>query len=144
MIFIGSDHGGYKLKEIIKLYLQEKGESVNDVGINSDQTADFPQYAQKVAESISRNQGKGILICRDGIGMSIAANKIKGVRAGVAWSAEVASQMRRDLDANILTLPADYISENLAKEIVEVWLSTPFSSVDRYIARIKQITNLEK
>lgn len=144
MIFIGSDHGGYKLKEQLKQFLAIKGESVTDLGTNSTEATDFPQIAKQVAESVVTKQGRGILICRDGIGMSVAANKFAGIRAGVAWNTQVASQMRKDLDANILTLPADYINEKQAEEIVDIWLSTPFAGIDRYINRIKQIKELEK
>jgi ribose 5-phosphate isomerase B len=143
MIFIGSDHAGYQLKEEIQKFLIERGESVNDVGTDSPESCDYPDFAEKVAKAVSQGQGKGILFCKSGQGMAIAANKIKGVRASIVWNEEIAKETRADNDSNILCIPAGYLNEEQTKNIVLTWLSTPFSSADRHLNRIKKISKLE-
>src|SRR3989344_8615668 len=109
MIYLGSDHAGYELKKTIETMLAQKGESVEDLGAKGDNPSDYPQFAKAVAERVSKNpQDRGILFCRSGQGMAIAANRFKNVRACVAWNAEVARESRNDNDSNILSLPAGY------------------------------------
>ncbi len=146
MIYIGSDHGGFKLKEDIKKFLHSRNMSLKDLGakkfVDDD---DYPQYAVAVAKQVGKNPDKnrGILICRSGQGVCIAANKLKGVRAALAWNERVAKHSRNDDDTNILCLASDFISPEAAEDIVSAWLDTPFSYEDRHIRRIKEIKKLE-
>lgn len=144
MIFLGSDHAGYELKENIKKWFHERGESFTDLGTDSKQNTDFPQYAQKVSELVIKQSGRGILFCFSGQGMSIAANKMKGIRATICWNPDVAEESRAHSNTNILCLPAGFLKPDQAKMIIEKWLATPFSGEERYMRRIKQIKALEK
>lgn len=139
MIFLASDHGGYQLKEKIRHRLAINGISFEDYGTFSDQNVDYPKYAKQVARSVVKTNGKGILFCRSGQGMAIAANRFPGVRAVVVWTQEIADEARRDNDANILSLPADFLDENQAWEIVAHFLTTPFTGYERHKRRISQI-----
>ena len=140
MIAIGSDHGGYKLKEEIKKYLSEIGIEYKDFGTDSEERTDYPIYAKKVAESIQNKEcDKGILICRSGHGMVITANKFKGVRAALCSDCFSAEATRLHNDANVLALGAGVVGELLALKIVDTFLNTEFSNVDRHINRIRLI-----
>lgn len=143
MIFLGADHAGYSLKETIKQWLIERGETINDLGADSDANVDYPEYAEKVAHAVIEHRGKGILFCRSGQGMAIAANKIPGVRAAIVWNTDIAKETRQDNDSNVIVLPSGFVSEPEAKEIIQFWLNTPFSSAERHLRRIKQIHELE-
>lgn len=146
MIYIGSDHGGYKLKEKIKKMLTSEKLDFVDVGPNKyDKNDDYPDYAAKVARHISKNPLKhlGILICRSGQGVCIVANKFQNVRAALVWNTEEAKVSRNDDMTNILCLPADYVSPIIAERIVDVWLQTPYSTDNRHIRRIKKISDTE-
>jgi ribose 5-phosphate isomerase B len=145
-VFISSDHAGFKLKKIIGDYLKEKGFHVTDMGpYELNEQDDYPDFviplAKKVAEDI---QNKGILICKNGVGVSMTANKLKGIRAALSWNVAHAKSSRNDDDANVLALPAGYISEVEAKEITEVWLNTPFEAHDRFIRRLGKVAEVEK
>jgi ribose 5-phosphate isomerase B len=142
-ISLGSDHAGFKLKESIKNYLKEKGYEVKDFGTNSEESVDYPDYAKAVAKDVIKNNSRGILICGTGIGMSIAANKIKGIRAALCRSEYDAEMSRRHNDANILTLGSRTTHTDDAKKIVDVFLNTPFEE-GRHIQRIKKIHDMEK
>jgi len=142
-IAIASDHAGVDLKSEIVSLLKSRGIEVTDMGPSSNDSVDYPDYAQKVAEKVSLGEAKGILICGTGIGMSIAANKFKGVRAALAHSVETAKMSREHNDSNILVLGARVLSETLAKEIVEAWLDTPFEG-GRHQRRLDKISDLEK
>lgn len=144
MIYIGSDHAGFDLKETVIKLLLERGEKVNDLGTDNPLKADYPEFAKLVGESTVKHRAKGILICRSGQGMVITANKVLGVRAIVAWNAVVAQKAKKDINNNILCLPAGFITKDQAEEIVMTWLDTPFSSAERHIKRIKMITEMEK
>ena len=142
MIFIGADHRGFKIKESLRPYLKELGYEVVDLGNDHlDETDDYPDFANAVAGKVSKNSetDKGILICGSGIGMSIAANKFKGIRAAQVDKIEQAVLSRKDNNANVLTLSGNDLSESEAKEIVKVWLETPFSKEERHERRIKKI-----
>lgn len=146
MIYIGSDHGGYRLKEKIKKMLTSEKLDFVDVGPNKyDKNDDYPDYAAKVARQISRNPLKhlGILICRSGQGVCIVANKYKNIRAALVWNTEEAKVSRNDDMSNVLCLPADYVSPTIAERIVDVWLQTPYSTDNRHIRRIKKISDIE-
>ena len=144
MIAIGSDHGGYRLKEEIKKYLEEKQIEFKDYGCYSEEKVDYPNFAKEVSKSIQRKEcDKGILICRSGIGMAIVANKFKGIRASLCMSEEMAKFSRMHNDSNILTIAADYVSTSQAICIVRMWLATEFEG-GRHIDRLKIIKEIEK
>ena len=143
MIAIGSDHGGYRLKEEIKKYLEEKEIEYEDCGTFSEESVDYPEIAKAVATEIQNKQcDKGILICRSGIGMSIVANKFKGIRCAKCDNEEEAKFSRMHNDSNVLALGADYIETNEAIRVVRMWLATQFEG-GRHAERIKIITEIE-
>jgi ribose 5-phosphate isomerase B len=143
-IALGSDHGGYQLKENLKKYLKELNVEYKDFGCNSEKSVDYPDIGFKIAREVkNRNYDKGILICGTGIGMSIVANKIKGIRASLCHDVFSARYAREHNDANILTLGGRVIDSGLAKEIVKVWLSTDFSGEERHLKRLNKIKQEE-
>lgn len=140
MIALGSDHGGYGLKQEIIGYLEEKGIEYKDYGCYDESPCDYPVFGKKAAQAVVSGEcEKGILICGTGIGISIAANKIKGVRAALCHDVFSAKATREHNDANILALGARVTGPGLALEIVKAFLETPFSNDERHIRRIKQI-----
>lgn len=139
-IFIASDHGGYKLKETLIQFLTEKGHTVNNLGTNSEEAVDYPDYAQNLCKELNKNPNSyGILICGTGIGMSIAANKRKGIRAALCNETTAAKLSKEHNNANVLCLGGRIIGEELAKAIVETWLKTPFSKEERHVRRINKL-----
>lgn len=143
MIAIGSDHGGYKLKEEIKKYLDEKEIQYIDCGCMSEERVDYPNIAKEVATAVQSGKAdKGILICRSGLGMSIVANKFKGIRSTPCYNEEEAKFSRLHNDSNILALGADYITVNDAICILRMWLATEFEG-GRHMERIKIIEQIE-
>lgn len=127
MIAIGSDHGGYKLKEEIKKYLEEKEIEYTDCGTFNEERVDYPDIAKAVALEVQNKEcDKGIVICRSGIGMSIVANKFKGIRCAKCNDEEEAKYSRMHNDANILAIGADYIDTSRAIRIVRTWIATEF------------------
>ncbi|MBP9686790.1 MAG: RpiB/LacA/LacB family sugar-phosphate isomerase [Candidatus Doudnabacteria bacterium] len=145
MLYIASDHGGFQLKEFLKANLVKEGGRVTDLGPQQlDPEDDYPDFAKKVAGKVSRTPDTdfGILICRSGQGMCIAANKFKGVRAGLVWNVKEAKASRTDDHTNILCLPSDYIKPVLAQKIVQAWLDTPWSKEKRHIRRVKKVNSL--
>jgi ribose 5-phosphate isomerase B len=143
-IAIGSDHAGYELKEHVLKELKGQYEFV-DLGTNSPDSVDYPDYAEKVGQMVvQKNVDFGILLCGTGIGMSVAANKVEGVRAALAFDLYTAMQSRRHVDANILVLGGLVTGKGLAVEIVKAWLQTPFESGERHARRIEKIKRLEK
>ena len=147
MIYIGSDHRGYNLKEKLKIYLTELGFVFDDLGakelIPDD---DYPDYALAVAQKVAEDpeNNRGILICGSGVGVDIVANKIKGIRSALCFDVKQAQASRNDDNANILSLSANFISESLAKEIVKIWLETPFSGEENHARRIDKIKKIEE
>lgn len=142
MIYLGADHRGYNLKENIKKFLTESGQSFEDLGnFKLDLNDDYTDFAKLVAEKVSQNPklGKGILICGSGVGVDITANKFHGVRSALADDIETAKQSREHDDTNVLSLPADEVDFELAKKIVGVWLETPFSNGEKYQRRIDKM-----
>ena len=142
VIYIGSDHGGFVLKEEMKECLKERKEcEIADLGAFSFELLDdFPDYALAVAKKVSeKEKAKGILFCGSGQGMAIAANKVKRIRAAVCWDITSAKQSREHLDANILCLGAKFVSTDLAKKIIDIWLDTPFLKEEKYSRRIRKI-----
>lgn len=138
-ILIASDHAGYALKEELERALGELGYVVEDLGTNSAESTDYADYAHPLAERVSAGDAKrGVLLCGTGLGMSYTANRYPHVRAGVAWSAEVAKLAREHNDANVLVLPARFVSEADALDILKTWLETPFEG-GRHARRIEKI-----
>lgn len=149
MIYLGADHRGFELKEKIKSWLLEWGYRYEDMGaFEYNKDDDYPDFATAVAMavalSLSKGQtGKGILVCGSGVGVIIAANKVKGILAGTAISALQIKDSVNDEDTNVLGISADYLSEQ-AQEIVKTFLETKFSGEERHIRRINKIKELEK
>jgi len=142
-ISIGSDHAGFELKEDIKKYLAENGFEVRDSGAHDKGSCDYPDYALEVAESVASGESeRGILICKTGIGMAIAANKVPGIRAALCKDEETAKLSRAHNDANVLALEGD-MKHSDARGIVKVWLATDFTN-DRHSRRIGKIHDIEK
>ena len=140
MIALGSDHGGYELKQEIIRYLEKKGYEYRDYGCDSTDSVDYPVYGKLVGEAVASGEcERGILICGTGIGISITANKIKGVRAALCTDCFMAEATRQHNDANILALGGRVVGPGLALKIVETFLTTPFSGDERHIRRIRQI-----
>ena len=143
MIAIGSDHGGYKLKEEIKKYLEEKEIEYTDCGTFNEERAEYPEIAQALATEIQDRQAeKGIIICRSGIGMSIVANKFKGIRCAKCNEEEEAKFSRMHNNSNILALGADYMDISKAIRIVRTWIATEFEG-GRHETRVKMIEEIE-
>ena len=143
MIAIGSDHGGYKLKEEIKKYFDEKGMEYKDFGTYTEERTDYPIYAKKGAEAVQSNECScGILVCRSGYGMTVVANKFRGIRAAAIHDEESAKFAKADDDINVITLGGDYIDTNEAICIIRNWLGTEFKG-GRYEERLKMIDEIE-
>ena len=144
VVAIGADHGGYELKEALKSELKTLGFEVTDVGTNSKDAVDYPDFAHAVAQAVSSSKAwRGIMIDGAGIGSCIVANKVPGVRAGMAYDYSSAVNSREHNDTNVLTLGAGFIGVNLAKQIVKTWLTTEFSG-GRHISRVDKIKSVEK
>ena len=144
VVAIGADHGGFELKEILKADLTAQGYEVIDAGTNSKEAVDYPDFAFDVARLVSTGKAwRGIAIDGAGIGSCIVANKVPGVRAGMAYDYSSALNSREHNDTNVLTLGAGLIGVNLAKQIVSVWLSTNFGG-GRHERRVNKITIIEK
>ena len=138
-IAIGCDHAAFEEKENIKTYLIKKGYEVLDVGTNSNQSVHYPEFGHKVAHMVTESAvDKGIVICDSGIGISIAANKIKGARAALCTTCKHAEMSRKHNDANILALGARMTDYDLLEKIVDVWLNTDFEG-GRHLTRINMI-----
>lgn len=142
-IALAADHAGYEEKEKIKKTLDELGVAYDDMGTNSCESVDYPDYARKVAEAVSKGEyEQGLLVCGSGTGMAIAANKFPGVRAAVAWNADIARLAREHNDANVLSLPARFTSPEESANIVKAWFEANFEG-GRHERRVEKITELE-
>ena len=140
MIAIGSDHGGYDLKEEVKAYLEKMGYEYTDVGCTEKTSCDYPVYGRAVAEAVAKGEcEKGIVICTTGIGISITANKVPGIRCALCADSTSAKLTRLHNDANVLALGAGIVGANLALEIVKTFLETDFSQEERHQRRIDLI-----
>ena len=142
-IAIGADHAGFSLKEHLRERLQQSGHQVVDVGTTSLESADYPDFAEKVALQVADGLAeRGILVCSTGVGMSIAANKVLGIRAALAVNPEEVALVRSHNDANILALGAKFTTEQAAGDMVDVFLNTPFEG-GRHARRVAKIAALE-
>ena len=143
MIAIGSDHGGYKLKEQLKRYLDENDIKYKDCGCYNEEKTDYPDIAEAVAKSIQKKEcDKGILVCRSGIGMDIVANKFKGIRCANCDTEEKAKLSRAHNNSNVLALGADFLTENEAICIFRVWIATAFEE-GRHAERLSIVDEIE-
>ncbi len=141
-IALGADHGGFELKEAIKTFLTDKGFDVTDMGPSTKDSVDYNDYAIKVAEGVRDGKfDRGILLCGTGIGMSIMANKIKGIRAALVHDVFTAEATRLHNDSNVLAMGGRVIGVDLALKIVDVWVNTEFSGVERHERRVNKINN---
>ena len=144
IVALGADHGGFELKGILKTEIESLGFVVMDVGTNSKDAVDYPDFAHSVAQMVGTGRAlRGIMIDGAGIGSCIVANKVPGVRAGMAYDVSSATNSREHNDTNVLTLGAGLIGVNLAKQIVKVWLATEFGG-DRHTKRVDKIKSVEK
>ncbi|MFR8032901.1 MAG: ribose 5-phosphate isomerase B [Lachnospiraceae bacterium] len=140
MIALGCDHGGYELKQEVIAYLKQKGIPFEDCGCFSTEAVDYPEYARIVGRKVVSGEcEKGILICGTGIGISIAANKIKGIRAALCSDCFSAEATRQHNDANVLCMGGRVVGPGLAIKILDTFLNTPFSGDERHVRRIKLI-----
>jgi ribose 5-phosphate isomerase B len=143
-ILIASDHAGFELKQQLERALRERGYDVEDLGTNSDASTDYPDYAHPLAERVSRGEvERGVLLCGTGLGMSYTANRYPHVRAAVAWNADVARLAREHNDANVLVLPARFVSPEQGLEILTTWLDTEFAG-GRHARRVEKIEKAEQ
>ena len=140
MIAIGSDHGGYALKQAIMAHLDKRGLAYKDFGTYSEASCDYPTYAKAVAHAVANGEcERGIIICGTGIGVSITANKVPGIRAALCGDCFSAEATREHNDANVLCMGARVVGEGLALKIADIFLDTPFSNDERHIRRISRI-----
>ncbi len=140
MIAIGSDHGGYELKEAVKKHLEERGIPFQDMGCDGTASVDYPVYGRAVAKAVADGScEKGIVVCTTGIGISITANKVPGIRCALCSDSLSAKMTRLHNDANVLALGGGFVGKNLALEIVDVFLDTAFSGEERHQRRIDLI-----
>ncbi|MBI5553949.1 MAG: ribose 5-phosphate isomerase B [Candidatus Diapherotrites archaeon] len=141
-VFIGSDHAGFRLKEFL---LRKLGKTVSfrDLGTHSEESVDYPDYAQKVAKKVARKPGSlGILICGSGLGMCMAANKFKGIRAVDCWNPHTAELAREHNNANVLCMGGRLLKNSSALAITKKFLETPFSNIERHRRRVKKIDQM--
>jgi len=143
-IAIGSDHGGYKLKKKLLKFLETKGYELADMGTHSEESCDYPIIGYKVASSISSGQfERGVLVCKTGIGMSIVANKIHGVRAALCQTKDSARLSREHNDANIIVFGSKFVKLKMVEEMLDIWLRTNFLG-GRHRRRVRQIEKIER
>ncbi len=144
MIAIGSDHGGVELKDFLAEKLRSQGVQVEDLGTKGNDSVDYPDFGRLVALKVATGEAeRGILMCTNGIGMSILANKFPGVRAALVYDLKAAKMSREHNDSNILVLGGGWVDKSLAEQILEVWLETPFAG-GRHQRRIDKITEVER
>jgi ribose 5-phosphate isomerase B len=148
MIYLGTDHRGFELKEKIKTWLADWKLPFEDLGNTVyDQTDDYPDFAAQVARRVAENpaENRGILLCGSGAGVDVVANKIRGVRSVLIWTdvENLVRDSRQKDSANVLSLPANYLTEEQVRNIVKLWLETPNASEERHLRRLQKITDLE-
>lgn len=146
LIYIGADHRGFALKEYLKKYLESDGYEIVDFGNSKlDENDDYVDFAISVAKEVSKDPslGVGILICGSGVGVDMVANKFRNVRSSLCFSPNQAMAARNDDSVNVLSIPADFVDEDVAKKIVAVWLQTKFDGNPNHARRVKKIEELE-
>jgi ribose 5-phosphate isomerase B len=143
-IAIGSDHAGFDLKQDVAEYVRSLGHEVQDFGVNSAEPVDYPDIAIKVSQAVAQGTfDRGILLCGTGVGMSITANKMHGIRASVCGDTFTARETRAHNNANVLCLGGRVLGGGLAHDIVSIWLETPFSQGERHIRRVNKMNALD-
>jgi ribose 5-phosphate isomerase B len=143
-IAIAADHAGYSLKEAIRERLAAEGHDVVDFGTDSQESTDYPDYAYTVSERVASGEAeRGILVCSTGVGMSIAANKVNGIRAALAMNGESVALTRQHNDANVLAVGAKFTAPDEAAKLVDIFLNTPFDGGARHARRIEKIAAME-
>jgi RpiB/LacA/LacB family sugar-phosphate isomerase len=144
-IVIGADHAGFDLKEVLVAYLRHRGHEVVDIGTNSDDPVDYPDYADALSQAVLDGRAeRGVLICGSGVGSSVAANKIPGIRAGLCHNTYSARQGVEHDDMNVLVLGARVIGIEVARELVDSFLAATFNGEERHRRRVEKIKALEK
>jgi len=144
-IVVGSDHAGVKYKEKLKELVLSMGHQIIDIGTNSSKSVDYPDFGEKGALAVCRKEADlGILVCGTGIGISLAANKVRTIRAAVCWNEETSRLAREHNNANILCMGARFVSIEKAVKIAKVFLETPFSNDERHNRRVNKITSIEE
>lgn len=142
-IAIGSDHGGYELKDELAKFIRAEGHEVLDLGTHSKESCDYPIIGFEVAKAVSEGKASlGVLICKTGIGMAVVANKVRGVRAGACYDVSMARSAREHNDVNVLVLGASYTRPDAAKDIFRAWMGSKHTE-ERHARRVKQITDIE-
>ena len=142
-IAVASDHAGFALKEAVRRRLSDRGETVNDYGAPGPEPCDYPDLGAAAARAVAKGEAeRGVLVCGTGQGMCMVANKVAGVRAALAWNPEIARLSRRHNDANVLCLPARFVTEDEALEIVDEWLKTAFEG-GRHARRVEKLMRQE-
>ena len=145
MIALASDHGGFAMKQELAAHLTARGVAFEDLGCYSEDSVDYPEYAEKAARGVAAGTyERAVLICGTGIGMSMAANKIRGIRAAVCADCYSAEMTRQHNDSNVLCLGGRTLGPEVAKRIVDIWLETPFSGMEKHARRIAMIAGLER
>ncbi len=143
-VHLGSDHAGFEMKEALKPYFERRGIELTDVGPDSDESVDYPEFAEKVARGVADGDADlGVLICGSGIGMAIAANKVPGVRAATVTEPELAKMSRQHNDANVIALGGRYIPRQTAEDILDAFFDTEFEG-GRHQRRVDEIADLEQ
>lgn len=146
-IYLGADHRGFELKEKLKEWLGTKGYEVHDLGADRLRPSDdYPDFAVAVAERVAADPSnrRGVLLCGSGTGMDVAANKVPGIRASIAWNPDAAAHARAHDDVNVISIPADWTPPDAAAEIVRTFIETPFSGEERHVRRLKKIAEIEE
>ncbi len=145
-VYLGSDHAGFDMKNIVKEHLEARGFVVEDLGAHTlDPNDDYPQYGEAVAEAVRAHPGAfGILACGNAEGICIVANKFDGIRAGIGYSLSAAQTMRSDDNANVICIPGRVKTQDDPLLIVDAFLETPFSNAPRHVRRLKQVSDLER
>ena len=142
-VAIACDHAGFELKEKISKHLKDKGYEILDLGTDSDAPVDYPVYGKACGEAVASGKAeRGVAVCGSGIGISIAANKVKGVRCALCTSIELAKMSRLHNDANIIALGGRYIDHDLALEMVDVWFDTEASTEERHVNRVNMLNQI--
>ncbi|HXK52763.1 RpiB/LacA/LacB family sugar-phosphate isomerase [Candidatus Nomurabacteria bacterium] len=147
MLYITSDHGGYELKTKLINLFKKAGVKITDLGPSEFlEDDDYPKYAKKLAEKMSQNTeySRGIILCRNGVGVSMAMNRFEHIRCALSWSPKHAKSSRKDDNTNVLALPADYVSYSEAKNIIGAWLNTSFSKQERHVRRLSELEDILK
>lgn len=141
MLFLSSDHGGYRLKKQLTAFLDSLKVTYKDLGpYEPDENDDYPEYVLSLVKEMRKDpKNMGLVICRNGVGVSMMANRFKGIRAALSWDPKHAASTKNDDNTNVLALPADYISLDEAKKILVSWVETPFSGNDRHKRRVNKV-----